>query len=87
MVGYRSTAKYAMLTIVSGYLRGTIMVMHAKRWMAATLERIYDLAKQATPRPQAAPTHKQIVDAAWGNVAAENPKVTIRDAQRAIKKA
>ena len=63
------------------------MAMHVKRSMAATLERVYDLAKQATPRPQATPTHKQVVDAAWGNVAAENPKVTIRDAQRAIKRA
>ncbi len=63
------------------------MVIHVKRSMAAMLEHVNDLAKQATPRAQVAPTHKQVVDAAWGNVAAENPKVTIRDAQRAIKKA
>lgn len=54
---------------------------------AAAFDRVRQ--ERPVPRPQgrSEPTHAQVVVAAWGNVAAENPKVTLGDAKRAIKKA
>lgn len=63
------------------------MSEQTNRTMAAAFERVHEYTRRAKSKPQTVPTHKQVVDAAWGNVAAENPKVTIKDAQRAIKRA
>lgn len=55
------------------------------RSLAEGYESVWKSSKVTRPAPTR-PPHEQIVAAAWGNVAAENPKVTLGDAKRAIKK-
>ena len=57
-----------------------------KQTMADALKQIQKSAKPLPASVRKGPTHAQVVAAAWGNVAAENPRVTMGDAKRAVKK-
>ena len=57
-----------------------------ERKMSAALKRSQGCALPVDGQHSRPPTHSEVVAAAWGNVAAENPQVKLRDAQRAIKK-